>query len=308
MINLFNINQHSVNTYNFTSLLHDRCVSELEEKIADFVGAKYAVSLNSATSAIFLSLLNLKTKITIPSIIPPVVANAVITSGNKLEFNDDIEWVGHSYCLYKADDYSIIDSAQELSKNQFANHCNPNDLLIFSFYPTKPLGGCDGGMIVSNDYNKICQLRTLSFNGTTFSSNNWDRKIKAVGYKMYMNSIQAEIIKRNFYSYTRKLDKLQCVCRYYNKNLNLKNSSNHLYRIHVKDNKKFLSYMKSNQVQCGIHYPALHKNALYCANNINLPLSEREAETAVSIPYHESLTLPELEKITELINNYDEHI
>ena len=66
--------------------------------------------------------------------------------------------------------------------------------------------------------------------------------------------------------------------------------------------------MKSNKVQCGIHYPALHKNTLYCTKNINLPLSEKEAETTASIPYHELLTLPELEKITELINNYDEHI
>ena len=30
---------------------------ELEDKIADFVGAKYAVSIHSATSAIFLSML-----------------------------------------------------------------------------------------------------------------------------------------------------------------------------------------------------------------------------------------------------------
>lgn len=308
MINLFNINQHNINTYNFTSLLHDRRVAELEEKIANFVGAKYAVALNSATNAIFLSLLNLKTKITIPSIIPPVVANAIITSGNKLDFSDDTDWVGHSYSLYKGKDYSIVDSAQELSKNQFANNCKPEDLLIFSFYPTKPLGGCDGGMIVSDDYDKISELRTLSFNGTTFSNNNWERKIKTVGYKMYMNSIQAEIIKQNFYSYEKKLDKLQCICRYYNRVLNLKNNSSHLYRIHVRDNKKFVDYMNINNVQCGIHYPALHKNSLYCNKNMNLPLSEKEEQTTVSIPYHELLTLSELEKITELINNYDEHI
>ena len=38
--------------------MHGEIVNELESKIAEYVGAKYAVSLNSASSAIFLSLLN----------------------------------------------------------------------------------------------------------------------------------------------------------------------------------------------------------------------------------------------------------
>ena len=83
MIKLLHVNDYVVDTKNFRPLLNDSIVEEFEQNIANFVGAKYVVSLNSATSAIFLSLLEKDITVSIPSIIPPVVANAIITSGNR---------------------------------------------------------------------------------------------------------------------------------------------------------------------------------------------------------------------------------
>jgi len=308
MIKLFNIPNQIINTECFSSMLHDKNVSQLEKEISGFVGAKYGLALNSATSAIFLSLLNLNTTVTIPSIIPPVVANAILTSGNKLKFNDNTEWVGHSYELYSSENFKIIDSAQQIEEGQFTKSCNPQDLMIFSFYPTKPISGCDGGMIVSDDYDKISHIRTMSLNGMTFSQDNWNRKIKNIGYKMYMNSIQADIISKNFKEYSNKIEKLDAIREFYNEKFNMQQTSRHLYRINVKDNLKFMQYMGDNGVSCGIHYDALHMNPIYKNQNINLPKSELDAKTKISIPYHEKLTLIDLQKITELINNYDEHI
>lgn len=119
MISLFNINQYDISTKNYSNLLHDNIVTKFEQSIADYVGAKYAVSLNSATNAILLCLLSKNLIVSIPSIIPPVVANAIITSGNKIKFYDDISWVGDSYVLHRFSDYKIVDSAQKLEKDQF---------------------------------------------------------------------------------------------------------------------------------------------------------------------------------------------
>lgn len=47
MINLFNIPNYTIDTSKLTSLLHDDIVNEFEENFAKYVGAKYAVSLNS---------------------------------------------------------------------------------------------------------------------------------------------------------------------------------------------------------------------------------------------------------------------
>ena len=166
MIQLFNLNNHIIDTSKYSNLLHDSIVTKFEDTIANYVGAKYAVTFNSATSALFLALLDKNTTITVPSMIPPVVLNAIITSDNKHNFIDDISWVGDSYVLHDFGDYKIVDSAQKLEKNQFKNECNPNDLMVFSFYPTKPVGSSDGGMIVSDDLEKIIGQVTKFLSGT----------------------------------------------------------------------------------------------------------------------------------------------
>jgi dTDP-4-amino-4,6-dideoxygalactose transaminase len=310
MIPLFCINQYNISTYNYSSLLHDRIVTTFEKTIAEYVGAKYAVSLNSATNAIFLAMLNKNVTVSIPSIIPPVVANAIITSGNKIRFTDDIKWVGNSYILHDFIDYKIIDSAQKIERNQFITECNNNDLMIFSFYPTKPIGSCDGGMIVSNDEDQIQLFRELSLNGMTYSNNNWDRTIKYPGFKFYMNSIQADIAYNNFQVYENKLINLKRIRDIYNNEFGLNNNSYHLYRINVDDNKRFIKYMKNRNIQCGIHYSALHENKIYHPHidqHNDCPMSSIESQTTVSLPYHEKLTDLDLINIISGVKNYDKY-
>ena len=290
MINLFHINNYTINTDNYSNLLHDKIVNTFEQTISNYVGAKYAVSFNSATSAIFLALTGKNTTIKVPSMIPPVVLNAIVTSGNQYDFYDDVNWVGDSYLLHDFGDYKIIDSAQKLDKNQFKIECNPNDLMIFSFYPTKPIGSCDGGMIVSDDLEKITKLREIALNGMSYSQNNWERKINFIGYKMYMNSIQCDIALRNFNSYPDKLEKLKNIRCIYNKELGYNNTSNHLYRIEVKERTRFIEFMKENNISCGIHYESMHLHPIYKKENTNCPISEEKSMLTVSIPFYELLT------------------
>ena len=307
MIQLFNINTHTIDTSEFSNLLHDEVVIELENKFAQYVGAKYACSVNSATNAIFLSMLNKNTIVSIPSMIPPVVANAIITSGNEVRFHDDVDWVGHSYVLHEFEDYKIVDSAQKLEPNQFMQECNPNDLMMFSFYPTKPLGGSDGGMIVTDDYEKYKWFKSAVLNGMTYANNNWERGISFPGYKFYMSSIQAKIIMNNFENFDKKIRSLGSLVDIYNKELGYENTSNHLYRIEVLDNEKFIKSMKRVGIICGIHYSALHQNSIY--NNdrqfLRLPNTERLQKRTVSLPMNENLSFNETEYI---IDNIKENI
>ena len=305
MINLFNINNHIIDTNSYSNMLHDNIVTEFEQTIADYVGAKYSVTFNSATSAIFLIMSQYKNVVVkVPSIIPPVVLNAIITSGNDYEFIDNINWVGDSYLLHDFGEYKIIDSAQKLEKNQFKNECNPEDLMVFSFYPTKPIGSCDGGMVVSDDLNKILKLKEMALNGMSFSENNWERKIKFPGYKMYMNSIQCDIALKNFKKYEYKLSKLSELRKIYNQELNYNNTSNHLYRISVDNRDEFISFMKDNKVLCGVHYESLHNHQVYLKENSNCPKSEIESLRTVSIPFHEELTNYEITHIINLIKEW----
>ena len=303
MIQLFNINNHIIDTSEFSNLLHDDIVSEFENKFAQYVGAKYACSVNSATNAIFLSMLNKNTVVDIPSMIPPVVANAIITSGNEVRFYDDVDWVGHSYILHEFEDYKIVDSAQKLEPNQFMKECESNDLMIFSFYPTKPLGGSDGGMIVTDDYDKYKWFKSAVLNGMTYADNNWERGISFPGYKFYMSSIQAKIIMNNFKSFDKKMRSLSNLVDIYNKELGYENTSKHLYRIEVLDNKKFIENMKRDGIICGVHYSALHQNSVYNEGRefLRLPKTEKSQRRTVSLPMNEKLSFNETEYIIDKV-------
>ena len=303
MIQLFNINTHIIDTSDFSNLLHDDVVIELENKFASYVGAKYACSVNSATNAIFLSMLNKNTVVNIPSMIPPVVVNAIITSGNEVRFYDDVDWVGHSYVLHTFEDYKIVDSAQKLEPNQFMKECESNDLMIFSFYPTKPLGGSDGGMIVTDDYDKYKWFKSAVLNGMTYADNNWERGISFPGYKFYMSSIQAKIIMNNFKNFDKKMRSLSNLVDIYNKEFGYENTSNHFYRIEVLDNKKFIENMKRDGIICGVHYSALHQNSVYNEGKefLRLPKTEKSQRRTVSLPMNEKLSFNDTEYIIDKV-------
>ena len=306
MIQLFNIKNHIIDTSEFSNLLHDDIVVEFEKKIAKYVGAKYACAVNSATSAIFLTFIMdyfLKPRtVKIPSMIPPVVANAIITSNNRVEFADNVKWFGNSYILHKFRKYKVVDSAQKLEKNQFRKECKPEDLMIFSFYPTKPLGGCDGGMIVTDDYKKYRWFKEAVLNGMSYAENNWERNISFPGYKMYMNSVQAKILMNNFESYDKKMRMLGNLVDIYNRELGYENSSKHLYTIEVLDNERFIQNMKNAGIVCGNHYPALHLNPVYNeGKELDCPKSEKLEKRTVSLPMNEKLSFYQTEYIIDKV-------
>ena len=299
MINLFNIPNHTIDTSQFSNLLHDNIVEQFEKSFAEYVGAKYACMGNSASSLLFLALLNKNAKISIPSTIPAVVPNLIINSGNSISFHDDVDWVGNSYRLHE----NIIDSAQEVSKNQYAS-LNENDaIMIFSFYPTKPIGSCDGGMVVSNSKDSIDYFRTMTLNGMSFSTDNWKRVQTRAGFKMHSNSIQAFIANENFKKIDEKNKRLSEVRAIYNQEFGYNNCSAHLYRIRVRDNKSFISNIKDNGIYCGIHYEPCHKVKCFGYKGKDLPLSTEEGTKTVSIPFHEKLSDNDIDKV---VNNVKE--
>lgn len=310
MVNLFNINNYKIDTSDFSNFLNDEIVVKFEKDFANYVGAKYACSLNSATSAIFLVLklyVSCNFIIDIPSMIPPVVPNAIINSGNCIRFKDDVDWVGDSYVLFEGCNLKIIDSAQKVEKNQFKKEADYNDLMIFSFYPTKPVGSCDGGMIVSDSSTKIHYLKEACMNGMTYMSmDSWINEVRFPGWKMYMNSIQAYIASKNLLKLDSKKKKLKEIAGIYNKELNCDNTSHHLYRIEVANNRKFIEKMKSVGINCGIHYRALHDNPIYTNrfNRIPCSKSEKVSKRTVSIPFHEKLSYGDIARVIDNIRKF----
>ena len=143
-INLFEFDDHVIDTAEFDHYLHGEVVKEFEQSVCEYVGAKYAASFFSASYALYCIMKSrvctpsvplimnhtgrFAPTVSVPSMIPPVVPNAIRSVGYDLDFTDDTAWVGGSYQLLE----NVIDSAQRLDRNQYVNECADDDLLVFS--------------------------------------------------------------------------------------------------------------------------------------------------------------------------------
>jgi dTDP-4-amino-4,6-dideoxygalactose transaminase len=289
--------------------LNGTVVKEFEDSFCKYIDAPHGVSLSSESAAIFLLFKYIipASTIRVPSMIPPVVPNHLVNAGKEIIWTDEVDWVGSHYTLYEDDEFLVIDSAQCVDEDQFKRLADPNKvtIMLFSFYPTKPIGGCDGGMLVSNKQYIVDHIRTASMNGMSKSANSWERLHVTAGWKMYLNSMQAQFALESAKKFSSKKARLKEIRDYYNKVFKEENTSHHLYTINVRDDKRFMSDMKAKGIVCGKHYTAAHLNEAFdFPFDGNIKAVEEKATTTVSLPFHEKLTSSNLRKIKKAVNKY----
>jgi dTDP-4-amino-4,6-dideoxygalactose transaminase len=161
-------------------------IIEFENEIAKHTGSKYAVSTDSATNAIFLSLLYQKRygyhTITIPSRTFLSVPMAIKNAGLKVRF-EDIEWEG----TYQLKPTPIIDSALRYKKDMYI----PGSIMILSFQYRKHIPIGRGGMVLTDDIEMVKWLKMARFNGKHEGISRWEDKFEILGWDMYMTPEQA---------------------------------------------------------------------------------------------------------------------
>lgn len=276
-------------------------VAELEEKFAKYVGATYAVSVNSCTSALFLALSYVKSKaVEIPSVTFVSVANMIERSGHSLFFSDKV-YVG---AAYKLKGTNIVDSAHDI---RWGCH-QKGDVTCFSFYPTKMLGGNEGGMIALDNERQYKWLKLARSNGMERKGMfDWNYTVKFPGWKMNMNNIQAAIALVRL----DKLDKMNSrrneIRAVYNSQLCYNNESLHIYPIFVEPSKrkKIAEELLKAGVQTSMHFKPIHLQPAFRLEGEKLPVSEQWGREELSIPLHENMTVKDALRISKLLSKYD---
>ena len=167
-------------------------VEALESEVAGFVGAKHGIGVSSGTDAILLALMALEIgpgdEVLCPSFTFFAAAGSIARTGATPVFVDshadtfnlnaedadakvtdrtkailpvhlfgqaaDMTAIGQ---LAKAHSLHLIEDAAQAQGATWEGIPvgGMGDFGAFSFYPTKPIGGSDGGIIVSNDEEKI---------------------------------------------------------------------------------------------------------------------------------------------------------
>jgi len=179
-------------------LTNAKYVAELEKKVCEYTGAKYAVAMNSCTAALHALMMALRVKpgdeIIVPANTFVSTANAPLYLGAKPIFADvDIDTynispesiqekitprsrgiivvhVGGNPCDMKeileiAEDHNLFvieDAAHALGSLYQGKHCGTLGLAgAYSLYPTKVITGGEGGIIVTNDRELYSRLRVI---------------------------------------------------------------------------------------------------------------------------------------------------
>ncbi|MFA6005286.1 MAG: DegT/DnrJ/EryC1/StrS family aminotransferase [Patescibacteria group bacterium] len=184
----------------------------------------------------------------------------------------------------------------------------------FSFYPTKNLGAYgDAGALTMNNkelYETCKKLRNYG------QRNRYNHEIKGINSRL--DEVQAAILTVKLGHLSEFVKKRNRIASLYLKGLAdvphitlpkiRKNCvhSFHLFVIEARDRDGLRSFLKDNGVETQVHYPTpIHKQQCYTEfSAVSLPVTEKMADSILSLPIHPYMEDDEVSSVINLIKNY----
>lgn len=189
------------------------------------------------------------------------------------------------------------------------------DIGCFSFYPSKNLGAFgDAGAIITNDEQIAENIKIFRNYGSEKRYYN-----KVVGANSRLDEIQAGLLRvRLKYLDNLTDEKREICCRYLNELNNKKivlprtrECATHVWHqfvIQCDCRDKLIQYLDENNIGTIIHYPIPpHLSEAYQYLGIrkgSLPITERYANSVLSLPLYNGMTKEEQDYIIQTINRF----
>lgn len=222
--------------------------------------------------------------------------------------------------LCKKYDLKLVeDCAQAHSAEYSRKKVGTFGIGCFSFYPSKNLG-CfgDGGAIATSDIELAKEFKILRNYGSEKRYYN-----KVVGYNSRLDELQAGLLRvklTHIKELTKEREKL--AKKYLSEIKNpliilpkIKENCTHvwhLFVVRVENREKFQKYLEENGIGTVSHYPIPpHLSEAYKYLGYkkgDFPITEKYAETVLSLPLYNGMTEEEIEYVIEKINNYREEL
>jgi dTDP-4-amino-4,6-dideoxygalactose transaminase len=160
-----------------------KVTEEFEQKLADYTGAKYVVTVDNASNALFLALTyeDIREKeITIPSRTYPSVPCEIIHAGGKVKFKHvDGKTIKGAY---KLEPTNVWDSALRFTHNMYI----PGQHMCISFTgPYKHFKLSKGGAILTDNYEAYLWFKRARYSGRRECSYH-DDYFDMLGWNFYM--------------------------------------------------------------------------------------------------------------------------
>ena len=158
-------------------------VKEFEEKIADFFGSKYAVSVDSCTHGVELCLRYTNSK---KIIVPKNTYLSIPFLSDKL--NIEREWKEENWLDYYYLTENVIDAAVLWKQDSYI----PNTYMCVSFQFQKHLSLGRGGIILTDNKDAATELKKMSYDGRLPDIPWREQNITSIGYHYYMTPETAQ--------------------------------------------------------------------------------------------------------------------
>lgn len=155
-------------------------VRMFEENVAEYTGAKFAISCDNCTNAIKMCLeLFAPRRIKIPSKTYLSVPQSIIQAGHKVTFDEKMNsWRG----IYKLEPLKVYDAAKRFTSDMYI----PGSLMCLSFGIKKPLKLGKGGMILTDNEDFYEKLKQKRWSGRTEGVSMEEDQMPFMGYNSYM--------------------------------------------------------------------------------------------------------------------------
>ncbi len=160
-----------------------KVTEEFENRLADYTGAKYAITVDNASNAIFLALMYEKSKglnITIPSRTYPSVPCEIIHAGAKVKWEKvKGKTIKGAYQLKPT---KVWDSALSFTGDMYIQDTH----MCLSFTgPYKTFKLSKGGAIITDDYDAYLWFKRARYSGRRACSYHEDH-FDMLGWNFYM--------------------------------------------------------------------------------------------------------------------------
>lgn len=329
-------------------------VEKLEVEFASYCGTKYAVGVDSGLSALELSLRALGIgkgdEVIVPAHTFTATAAAVTFAGatpvlvdvDPLTWNIDVTRIEeaitsrtkailpvHLYGL-PADMHMILGIAEKHKLAVVEDACQGHGAVYkghrtgsmsnaagFSFYPTKNLGACgDGGMVTTNDLKVAETIRALRNCGQR------EKNIHELEpFNHRLDNLQAAIlrVKLNYLEgWLESRRKLAVLYRSLLADTKVKCQDEppgywhvyHLFVIRTKNRDAMQSYLKEHGVGTAIHYPLpVHLQPFYNKDKDRhgeFPFAEKICNEILSLPMFPELTQEQVEIVASSIKEFSD--
>jgi dTDP-4-amino-4,6-dideoxygalactose transaminase len=180
----------------------------------------------------------------------------------------------------------------------------------FSFFPSKPLGGCgDGGLITTDDEAVAVAARRLRAHGASRKHHS-----EEVGYNSRLDELQAAILRVKLPRVDRAIERrAELAARYTDRLAGVEGvvppprppgAAHHLYTVRVLDGRRdeLARTLAEAGIASAVNYPVpIHRLAPYAEPGLVLPEAERAATEVLSLPLWAGMAPEIVDEVAEMV-------